>query len=86
MILIDAIHQEVNAMTRNQLIDAIMFEVDQVHPQLDAKDRAAVLWRLRLSRNAVLREIHSTNAVQLAVARAYAITPRRALSSDPPRR
>lgn len=72
-------------MTRNELIDAIMLQVDQV-PDLDENDRAAVLWRLRLSHSAVLREIYSTNAVELAVSRAYAITPRRALSRDLPSR
>ncbi len=72
-------------MTRNELIDAIMLEVDQV-PNLDAKDRDAVLWRLRLTHSAVLREIYATNAVHLAVSRAYAITPRIASSRDPLRR
>lgn len=61
-------------MTRNELIEAIMLQVDQVK-ELDAKDRAAVLWRLQLSHSAVLREIYSTNGVERAIARAYAIAP-----------
>lgn len=73
-------------MTRNQLIEEIMRQVRDV-PDLDDQDRSGVLFRLRLSHTAVLREIYATNAVDRAIARAYLVSRSpRAVSGSAARR
>lgn len=60
-------------MTRNELIAEIMRQIQEVLPKTDwaGQIEQDILFRLRLSHTAVLREIYATNAVDLAVARAY---------------